>query len=53
MKILTIIFILTFCSIWGYLQPKLFPIEKYGYLFIFTSIIGGYLIGYFGAKFFL
>ena len=53
MKILTIILIIIISGIWGYFQFKIFPTEQFGYLNIFTSFIGGYIIGYIGAKLFL
>jgi len=41
MKKLSIILILLIAIIisglWGYFQVKLFPVEQYGYLFIFTN----------------
>ena len=40
-------------SLWGYFQVKLFPVKEFGYLYIVTSFIGGYLIGYVFSKFFL
>lgn len=57
MEKLTIIFIIIIAiiisGIWGYFQVKLFPIETFGYLYIFTSFIGGYLIGYLVSNFIL
>ena len=51
--ILIILIGLIISFIWGYLQVKLFPIKDFGYLYIFTSFIGGYLFGYIFSKFFL
>ena len=39
--------------IWGYLQVKLFPVKDFEYLYILTSAIGGYIIGYSLSKIFL
>jgi hypothetical protein len=33
-------------GLWGWIQPTIFPIEKFGYLFMLTSFVGGMLIGY-------
>jgi hypothetical protein len=57
MKKLSIIFIiliaLIISALWGYFQVKLFPVKDFGYLYIFTSFIGGYMIGYIISKLFL
>lgn len=34
-------------GIWGYFQTTLFPVDKYGFLFLLTAFIGGALIGRF------
>ncbi len=43
--IIFIIIVITLAALWGYFQPTLFPQEKYGYLYIVTSSIGGFSIG--------
>lgn len=50
MKILIFIIPFIVSFIWGFIQPEIFPIEKFGLLFLFTSFIGGYLIGKITSK---
>lgn len=47
---LLLIVIILLSAIWGWFQPDIFPVEKFGPLCFFTAGIGGYLIGYFGSK---
>ena len=53
MNKIIIILIVFIAGLWGYFQTILFPIKEYSCLFIFTSAIGGWLIGYLGSKYFL
>lgn len=53
MKIFIIIIAIVVSGIWGHFQPYLFPSEKYGYLWLLTSFIGGCLIGYLVSNFIL
>lgn len=51
--ILALLIAIIISGLWGYFQVKLFPVKEFGYLYIFTSFIGGYVIGYIFSKFFL
>lgn len=54
MKILTIIvmllIVIVLASCFGYSQSIIFPKEQYGFLSLFTSFIGGGLIGWMGGR---
>jgi hypothetical protein len=54
MKILTsivmLLIIIVLASCFGYSQAIIFPKEQYGCLSLFTSFIGGSLIGWMGAR---
>lgn len=52
MKFLFFVFLFCLGGLWGYLQHCTFPREQFGILSYFTSLIGGFLIGYFGVKVF-
>lgn len=53
MKKETLLFIIVILlsAIWGWFQPDIFPVEKFGPLCFFTAVIGGYLIGHIVSKF--
>lgn len=47
-----LILIILISGLWGYFQVKLFPFEKFGYLYMFTALINGGIIGHIGNKIF-